>query len=157
MKVYAYSERRAEVISVVYKDKRPQAQSAIIGKAILWLEIGTDAAWLRGSKGRKKLRVVPVGRGDSTLLAVRGKTTLAVGYIMQDSLKEGLDALKDYCAGKGRRNPLVEERDLQHFLFRLAERMEIVPKQKGIIEAMDALMSREDFQFGKDYTFLYNS
>lgn len=155
MKVYAYSERRAEVISVVYKDKRPQAQSAIVGKAILWLEIGTDAAWLRGSKGRKKLRVVPVERGDNTLLAVRGKTTLAIGFIMRDSLKNGLDALKDYCAGKGRRNPLVEERDLQHFLFRLAERMEILPKQKDTIEAMDALMSREDFKFGKDYTFLY--
>ena len=83
---------------------------------------------------------------------------MIVGGIVQDGTRrilKGTEALVAFMEGEGTRNPLISVDDIERSVFFLARNAKVHNDLLSVQEEMKALMSRPDFQYGKDYTELF--
>ena len=59
--------------------------------------------------------------------------------------------------GEGTRNPLISVDDIERSVFFLARNAKVRNDMLSVQEEIKALMSRPDFEYGKDYTELFES
>lgn len=57
--------------------------------------------------------------------------------------------------GEGTRNPLISVDDIERAAFFLAKQAKVRTDLLSVQEEIKALMSRPDFEYGKDYTELF--
>lgn len=155
-KTYEFSQRIIRVVRVVLRDGHPSGKCARVGTDTVRLILEGDSAWIEGDRGRKKINVLPTQQGDTSLLKARGRR-LIVGGIVQDRSRrilKGVEALVAFMAGEGTRNPLISVDDIERAAFFLAKQAKVRNDLLSTQEEMKALMSRPDFEYGKDYTAL---
>ena len=151
------SQGISRVVRVVLRDGHPSGKCARVGTDTVRLILEGDSAWIEGDRGRKKINVLPTQQGDTSLLKARGRQ-LIVGGIVQDGTRrilKGTEALVAFMAGEGTRNPLISVDDIERAAFFLARNAKVRTDLLSVQEEMKALMSRPDFQYGKDYTELF--
>lgn len=156
-KTYEFSQGIIRIVRVVLRDGHPSGKCARVGTDTVRLILDGDSAWIEGDRGRKKINVLPTQQGDTSLLTVRGRR-LIVGGIVQDGTRrilKGVEALVAFMEGEGTRNPLISMDDIERSVFFLARNAKVRNDLLSVQEEMKALMSRPDFQYGKDYTELF--
>lgn len=156
-KTYEFSQGIIRVVRVVLRDGHPSGKCARVGTDTVRLILEGDSAWIEGDRGRKKINVLPTQQGDTSLLKARGRQ-LIVGGIVQDGTRrilKGTEALVAFMAGEGTRNPLISVNDIERSVFFLAKQAKVRNDVLSVWEEMKALMSRPDFEYGKDYTELF--
>ena len=156
-KTYEFSQGIIRVVRVVFRDGHPSGKCARVGTDTVRLILEGDSAWIEGDKGRKKINVLPTQQGDTSLLKARGRQ-LIVGGIVQDRSRrilKGTEALVAFMEGEGTRNPLISVDDIERAAFFLAKQAKVRNDLLSLQEEMKALMSRPDFEYGKDYTELF--
>ena len=158
-KTYEFSQGIIRVVRVILRAGHPSGKCARVGTDTVRLILDGDSAWIEGDRGRKKINVLPTQQGDTSLLKARGRT-LSVGGIVQDRSRrilKGVEALVAFMAGEGTRNPLISVDDIERSVFFLARNAKVRNDVLSVQEEMKALMSRPDFEYGKDYTALFES
>lgn len=156
-KTYEFSQGIIRVVRVVLRDGHPSGKCARVGTDTVRLILEGDSAWIEGDKGREKIHVLPTQQGDTSLLTARGRR-LIVGGIVQDGTRrilKGVEALVAFMEGEGTRNPLISVDDIERAAFFLAKQAKVRNDLLSLQEEMKALMSRPDFEYGKDYTELF--
>ena len=156
-KTYEFSQGIIRIVRVVLRDGHPSCKCARVGTDTVRLILEGDSAWIEGDRGRKKINVLPTQQWDTSLLTARG-STLSVGGIVQDGTRrilKGVEALVAFMEGEGTRNPLISVDGIKGAAFFLAKQAKVRNNLLSMQEEMKALMSRPDFQYGKDYTELY--
>ena len=156
-KTYEFSQGSIRVVRVVVRDGHPSGKCARVGTDTVRLILEGDSAWIEGDRGRKKINVLPTQQGDTSLLKARGRQ-LIVGGIVQDRSRRilrGVEALVAFMEGEGTRNPLISVDDIERSVFFLARNAKVRNDVLSLQEEMKALMSRPDFEYGKDYTELF--
>lgn len=156
-KTYEFSQGIIRVVRVIFRDGRPSGKCARVGTDTVRLILEGNSAWIEGDKGRKKIHVLPTQQGDTSLLDARGRR-LIVGGIVQDGTRrilKGVEALVAFMAGEGTRNPLISVNNIERAAFFLAKQAKVRNDLLSMQEEMKALISRPDFQYGKDYTELF--
>jgi hypothetical protein len=156
-KTYEFSQGIIRVVRVVVRDGHPSGKCARVGTDTVRLILEGDSAWIEGDRGRKKIKVLPTQQGDTSLLKARGRQ-LIVGGIVQDGTRrilKGVEALVAFMEGEGTRNPLISVGDIERAAFFLARNAKVRNNLLSVQEEMKALMSRPDFEYGKDYTELF--
>ena len=158
-KTYEFSQGIIRVVRVVFRDGHPSGKCARVGTDTVRLILEGDSACIEGDKGRKKIHVLPTQQGDTSLLKARGRQ-LIVGGIVQDGSRrilKGVEALVAFMEGEGTRNTLISVDDIERAAFFLAKQAKVRTDLLSVQEEIKALMSRPDFQYGKDYTELFES
>ena len=156
-KTYEFSQGIIRVVRVVFRDGHPSGKCARVGTDTVRLILEGDSAWIEGDKGRKKINVLPTQQGDTSLVKARGRTLL-VGGIVQDGSRrilKGVEALVAFMEGEGTRNTLISVDDIERAAFFLAKQAKVRNDLLSMQEEMKALMSRNDFEYGNDYTKLF--
>ena len=156
-KTYEFSQGSIRVVRVVVRDGHPSGKCARVGTDTVRLILEGDSAWIEGDRGRKKINVLPMQPGDTSLLKARGRQ-LIVGGIVQDRSRRilrGVEALVAFMEGEGTRNPLISVDDIERSVCVRARNAKVRNDVLSLQEEMKALMSRPDFEYGKDYTELF--
>lgn len=165
-KTITVERKNFHCIRVVNKDvwgeMTPQAQNQPIGKRKLEFDLSPDGnnAILRTEFGEKKFYIASPPEEINRILVGFKRGRFLVGNLKSD-LKDGKDGLIEYLnledSDKVDLNHDIPLGRLESILLSVAEKSKILPEEPSIVDELKNLMKRDDFEFGKDYTYLYEN
>lgn len=165
-KTISVERKNFHCVRIVNKDvggtMTPQAHNEAVGSRKLEFDLSPDGnkAILKTEYGEKKFNIVPsIDELDRIIVGFqRGR--FVVGDL-KSGLKDGKDGLIEYLGQEG-----PDKVDLNHdiamgrletILLTVAEKSNLLPKSPDILDDFHNLQKRDDFEFDKDYMYLYQN
>ncbi len=135
----------------------PQARTAFIGGYVMELDLRPEGekAILRGVEGEKEISVLPSKVEANRTLVGRSRQNLQIGEILSDSLV-GKEALRAFLRSPKEKDTIITQY-LEMNLRAILEQLHLIPPEPDFLEEMKMLQQRDDFEYGKDYTSLYDN
>lgn len=153
-------------VAIFLRDGNEQVRGKKIGGYEILFELpkeGTKAT-LRTSLGVRKVTIKPTKKEEERDLFRITKTQFQVGEIAQGTTSEpilldGLEALEYVLGKKGDKPEQIDDMTgwIEKFILRYARKTGLLLDSDLVFdEEWKAICCRPDFEYGKDYSFLYS-
>lgn len=140
----------------------PLAHNEPVGSRKIELDLSPDGnkAIMKTNFGEKKFNVAPSVDELNRVIVGFERGRFVVGEL-KHGLKDGKDGLIEYLEQEGsdkvNPNSDIAMGRLELIISSVAVKSKLLPDECDMINELHSLMERDDFEFDKDYTYLYQN